>query len=119
VFSFGSLPFDVTEVTLEVRDFAGISNFSVNGGTPLQLGALGELPANVAPGITAVLVPDRTDPRRLTVVSQAGTSINRFLIGGQELAIDNVTAVPEPTTMLLLALGAAGLVRSRRRSRRA
>lgn len=115
-FTFTGLAFDVTSVTLEVRDFGGISNFSVNGAAPLQLDALGDIPAIVAPGISATLLPDRDDPQRIQLFSQPGVAIERFLIGGQELALDNVTAVPEPTSLLLLGLATAAVVRSRRRS---
>lgn len=119
VFSFEDLAFDVTSVTLEVRDFGGIANFAINGGVPLQLAALEDLPRGIAPGFTAVLLPETSDPRRITIFSDSGEPIRRFLIGGQELGIDNITAIPEPTSLVLLGIATAGLLGSRRRSKRA
>jgi hypothetical protein len=103
-FDLLSLPFNVTEVTLDYQEFGGSDNFAVNGGSIYELAALTDLPVNVAPGVTAAVTPDT-----ITLTGK----IDTFLIGGQELAIDNITAVPEPTSLALLALGAA-LLRRRR-----
>ena len=106
-FDFTSLPFDVTIVTLEFLDFGvvGGTNISANNGTRFSLDTV---PTNIAPGVTASIEND--------LITMTG-SIDRLLIGGQELAIDNVTALPEPTTALLLGL-TTGLLALRRRSRR-
>lgn len=115
-FDFTDLLFTVDTVTFEVREFSPGSNFSVNGATPFELDRLGDIPAIVAQGITATLLPDPQHVERITLASHDGTPIDRFLIGGYELAIDNVAAVPEPATFGLLALaGAAAMRRGRPR----
>ena len=65
-----------------------------------------DLPANVAPGVSALVTGD--------MITLTGV-VNRFQIGGQELAIDTIVAVPEPATLGLLGLGAATLMLRRRR----
>lgn len=112
LFDFSNADFDVDFVSLEFQEFGGVSNFAVNGVLneyPLIDGAggLSQIPTNVAPGVTAVVNED-------TIILMG--SIDSFLIGGQELGIDNVIVVPEPLALTLLAIGvgAAGL---RRRAR--
>ncbi|MDO8629321.1 MAG: PEP-CTERM sorting domain-containing protein, partial [Phycisphaerales bacterium] len=62
----------------------------------------------IAPGVTASADSDS--------ITLSG-SVSRFLIGGQELAIDNIIAVPEPTCLALLGIGGLVLLRRVRRSR--
>jgi len=111
LFDFSPLRFDVDFVSLDFLDFGGASNFSVNGGTPFILDPLSNLPADVAPGVSATV----TGGSRIELAS-VGTNITSLLIGGQELVIDNVSAIPEPGTILLLLAGAALLVRRKSRA---
>lgn len=93
----------INDVTIEYHEFGGVNNFSVNGGSILELPAMTSMPMNVAPGVTATVDEDS--------IHLSGP-ISSFLIGGQELAIDNVVAIPEPTCLVLLAVGlGAGLLR--------
>jgi len=108
-FDFASLGFDVTEVTLDYQEFGGTDNFAVNGGTIFELAAMTNLPFDVAPGVTASVTTDQ--------VNLVG-DIDSFLIGGQELGIDNITAIPEPATLALLGLGTAALLARRTRRTR-
>ena len=103
-FDFSDLNFDVNLVTLEFMEFGGADNFAVNDHTIYELASLMEIPTDVAPGVIAFVAGET-----ITLLG----AIQSFQIGGQELAIDNVMAVPEPATALLLALG--GLVAVRRR----
>ncbi len=101
-FDFAGVGFNVTIVTLEYQEFGGADNFAVNDYTLYELGPLTDLPVNVAPGVTASV-----DGGAITLTGL----IESFQIGGQELAIDNITAIPEPTSILLLGLGSALLHR--------
>jgi len=105
LFDFSMLRFDVDFVTLEFIDFGGTSNVSVNGAPIFILDPLSSIPSAVAPGVSASVIGGT----RLAFVA-TGTTIDSLLIGGQELVIDNVTAIPEPATFLLLLAGAACLV---------
>ena len=107
-FDFASLGFDVTEVTLDYQEFGGADNFAVNDDTIFELAVMTDLPVNVAPGVTALVTGD--------LITLTG-AIDSFQIGGQELGIDNITAIPEPTTVALLGLG--GTLLFGRRIRRA
>jgi hypothetical protein len=104
-FDFSNLAFPVTQVTFEYERFGGSENFAVNDGTILELN-ITNLPSDLGSGVTASV-----DNGLITLSGP----IDSFLIGGQELAIDNVSAVPEPTTLLLLGTAGA-LVLGRRRS---
>ena len=103
-FDFSRLGFNVTQVTLEFLEFGGSSLFSVNGFPALALPS-GEDPLEIAPDVFA------TDEEGLLVLVG---DIDYFYIGGQELSIDNVAALPEPTAAVLLGVGAAWLLQRRR-----
>lgn len=100
----------VNSVSIDYRDLGGVSNFAVNGGSIIELPAMANLPANVAPGVTATVDSDS--------ITLSG-SITNFLIGGQELAIDNIVAVPEPTCLAFLAMGIGAALTHRRAAKRA
>lgn len=96
----------INSVMIEYHEFGGVNNFSVNGNSILELPAMTSMPMNVAPGVMAMVDEDS--------IHLTG-SITSFLIGGQELAIDNVVAVPEPACLALLVAGTAvGFFRRRR-----
>lgn len=93
----------INSVTIEYHEFGGANNFAVNGGAIIELPSMGNLPMNVAPGVMAMVDADS--------IHLSG-AITSFLIGGQELAIDNIVAVPEPASLLLFGAGiAAGVLR--------
>lgn len=95
LFDFSELAFDVTMVTLDFQDIAGIvggTNLSANGATLFDLT---DLPVGLALGVTAAI-----DGSQIVLTGD----IDRFLIGGQELVIDNIVAIPEPTSLVLLGL---------------
>ncbi len=105
-FDLTALPFNVNSLTLQYSELGGEDNFAVNGSSILQLPDLTNIPVNVAPGVTALV-----DGGRITLTGD----IDRVLIGGQELSVDTVVAVPEPTSLLLLGAGGAILLRRLRR----
>ncbi len=109
VFDFAEVGFDVGLVTFEFRDFGGSSNFAVNGAAMYIIDPLADLPSDVAPGITASVDGD------LVTITGETTEIFDVLVGGQELVIDNITALPDPSAGLLLAFGTALLYRRSRR----
>ncbi len=106
-FDVSNLGFPVNRVTIEYHEFGGADNFSVNGGALIELPALTSLPINVGSGVTAAV-----DSSSITL----NGAISRFVIGGQELAIDNIIAVPEPATLALLLGGGISLLRRTKRS---
>jgi hypothetical protein len=110
LFDLTALPFNVSSLTLQYSELGGEDNFAVNGGSILQLPNITNIPVNVAPGVTALV-----DGGRITLTG----GIDRVLIGGQELSVDTVVAVPEPTSLLLLGTGGALLLRRLRRPARA
>ena len=109
LFDFSALGFDVERVTLDVRDLGGTSNIAVNGSALHILDPLSDLPTDVAPGVTALMADDR-----LTLVGET-TALLSLRIGGQELIIDNVRAVPEPAVGALMTWGMIWLLGRRRK----
>ncbi len=106
-FEFGNVGFPVTQVSFEYVEAGGQNNFAVNGGALIQLNPLSTLPSNIAPSVTASV-----EDGVVTLIGE----IDSFLIGGQELGIDNIVAVPEPATLTLLtACGLSMLRRFRRK----
>lgn len=101
-FQFSSLPFDVTEASFDYQDFGGTSNVGVNG-VVVEINDFSALPAIIA-GVNLTVTA--------TTVTFTG-AINGLIIGGQELWIDNIRAVPTPGATALLGLG--GLLAARRK----
>jgi len=108
VFTFGGLGFDVTQLSFDFVEFGGGVNFSVNGGSILELDSLSALPADLGGGVSGDI-----SGGVLTLTAPA-SPITSLRIGGQELVIDNLAVIPEPATTLLLVFGATVLWRQRR-----
>jgi len=104
VFDFSGVPFEIDEVTFEYREFGGLASLSVNGFSAVSVESLVDLPVSVAPGIQATV-----DSVRITLSGP----VNMVQIGGQELVVDTVVAVPEPATLLLLGAGVLAIIRRR------
>ncbi len=109
-FDFSDLSSDVTNVSLDFIDFGGRVNFGVNSETIIQVDDLSDVPSSISNGIFVTVADGR-----LTLTTDELHQIQRFTIGGQELVIDNVAAVPEPSSVALLLAGCVALVRRRRR----
>ncbi|RME41940.1 MAG: PEP-CTERM sorting domain-containing protein [Planctomycetota bacterium] len=107
-FDFSDVGFPVTGVSLEFQEFGGADNFAVNDGSVLVLNSLTDLPTDIAPGVTATV-----DGGVITLTGP----VSSFQIGGQELAVDTIVAVPEPATLALLILGGGWLAMRRRLNR--
>jgi len=99
LFDFSHVGFNVDWVTLEFGDFGGGSNFTVNNQTLHIVDPLSDIPFDVAPGITA------TFDQGMIMITGVTENINSLLIGGQELVIDNVVAIPEPASGILIFAG--------------
>lgn len=97
----------IDQVTIDYWEFGGTSNLMVNDQTLHVLTTISSLPTGVAPGVTALVTGE--------MIHLSGP-ITSLQIGGQELSIDNIVAVPEPTTLLLLGGGLAAVL-TRRLSR--
>jgi len=111
VFNFAAVGFDVSEVTFDYGNLGGIVNFAVNGGPivePDYLTLLPDGPGELAADVTATVLGDTFSG----VVTLTGP-VAELLVGGEELYIDNVTALPEPTALFLLGLGGAALIHRR------
>lgn len=92
-FDFSKLAFEATLITIEFCQYGGNVNIAVNGETLHQLDRVEDLPRQVAKGVTATIADG--------VITLAG-AVTDLLVGGQELSIDNVTAVSD---CILSALG--------------
>ena len=104
-FDFTKLGFDVNLVTIEFMEFGGQSNLAANDDAIHEVALLEEIHGTiVAPNVAATISDG--------LLTLSG-DIESVRVGGQELVIDNITAVPEPAALGLLTLGAAALVRRR------
>lgn len=104
---FRNIGFEVDQVSVEFVELGPLNNFRVNDAALFELASLAFMPAAIAPGVTATVADG--------VITLSGP-VDMVLIGGQELAIDNILAVPEPTTWLLFAAGSCALLGCRRRA---
>jgi len=102
--------FDVDMLRLQYAEFSGVANLMVNGETLYIVDLLTQVPESVAGG---VMLSIETEPSTLLSVLTLTGPINTFEIGGQEVSIDNVSFVPEPTSLLLLLAGVAMIRRPR------
>ena len=98
-FDFTKLGFEVNLVTIEFMEFGGQSNLAANNDAIHEVELLHQIHGTiVAPNVFATI-----SDGLLTLTGD----IESVRIGGQELVIDNVTAIPEPATVGLLTLAAA------------
>ena len=88
LFDFSELSASVTSVCFDFGDGGGEENLSVNGEPILVLNNFGEAPTEIAPGVTLEIEYDNTNFPTGTICL-TGT-IETLLIGGQELALDNI-----------------------------
>jgi len=88
-FDFTGLATPVTHLTVAFADGGGTENIAVNG-YPTWAGSILSAPADIAPGVTLTVVPG--------LIELVGP-IQSLRIAGQEFAIDNVIAVPAPSSI--------------------
>ena len=115
VADFTSLSFAVEVVTFEFLEFGGWINLGANGQVPLQRRHLVDLPLILTTDIQASV-----QGNLMTIRAINNAAIEQLLVGGQELVLDNIVALPDPTTVTLLGIGFAFLTstgRSRRSAR--
>lgn len=107
-FDFTGLASPITKVSIEFADQGGTENFDIND---LGLQVVGDLVDYVAPAGFMVNVNfveiDFTDVGTVEVMALPGNTIESITIGGQEFAVDNLEAVPEPVSAVMLLAGIA------------
>ena len=95
LFDLQNLGFPVKKVTLSYLDLGGYENLAVNA-SGIYRGQIAAAPAllgNSNVSVTSVATPPPVNGRTGTVTI-IGSEIKTFMIGGQELWIDNVCAHP-------------------------
>ena len=108
----------VDEITLDYGAYGGDLNLNINIGKGGWIGGpyFTDLDGTTLNGalisVTGVAVPAGMEG----TITITGV-IDSFSIGGQELVIDNVSFVPEPTSLILLLTAGPVLLRSRRKTR--
>jgi len=103
-FNFGG---PVSDITFQFMDGGGNLNIEINNDFR-NISDLGDIDGLIVGGTSVVLV-GTTNLGTLHI----NGAVTSFSVGGQELNIDNVTYVPEPTTLCILGLGSL-LIRKRR-----
>lgn len=117
-FGFADVGFEVNRVTLEFHEFGGMTNFAVNDSPIRQLATLSDIPLHVAAGVDATVGTVNVDgPVELGLITLTG-AIDSVRIGGAEVLIDNIVAVPEPGMMALFGFGAVAVFAGARRRAR-
>lgn len=103
-----------TSVTVGFHHFDGTLNLRVNNETLWNnFSDFNDLPSEVANGIELTV-----EDNLLTLTATDGTpGIRSLWIGGQELTIDDINAVPEPSVLVLMGIGAGGLAIRRWKAR--
>ncbi|HOX25752.1 MAG TPA: hypothetical protein PLL30_10715 [Candidatus Krumholzibacteria bacterium] len=87
-FDLSGLGIVVTTVTFHWLDLGGFENLRVNG-APLYVGELDLAPAAIAPGV-AYSVMEVAVPGGKKGISRLVGHVDRFTVGGQEFAIDEI-----------------------------
>lgn len=113
--SFGGNP--PTQVSFQFQEFGGESNFAVNGSAIQEPAGLINLNGATIGGASVSVTQSPITGGVEGVVTVSGTEIDSLLFGGQEVAIDNVEAVPEPASLALLGVGGLALLKRRRHAR--
>jgi len=121
-FDLTNAGFDVTFLSFEYADAGGDENFDINMTGRQEVSAFSALAPipNFSVSVTATPFGGGVEGV-VEITASPGNRIENVLIGGQELTIDNLRFVPEPSSLVLLALGviAVGWIpRSRNRKRR-
>lgn len=94
-FDFENLPETATSLCIDFVDGGGEENISVNGEPVLVLHEFADAPAEIAPGVTLELIQDNNTDFPAGTLCLTG-EIHTLLLGGQELAIDNVCFETQP-----------------------
>lgn len=100
----------MTEVSLLLGDYGGNCNLEVNGDF-INFGYFDDIHGTTLGGCSISVVNGGYNEQGGVTISG---SIDSFKVGGQEFWIDEITCVPEPTTMTLLGLAGATLLRRRK-----
>ena len=109
-FDFGAA---IPGLTIDFGEYGGNLNVDLNGDFR-NFENFDEIDGLILGGVQVTATGPGAAGVGLGYLAFDGT-INSFAIGGQELWIDNVTVVPEPTTLALLAMAAVA-IRPRRRT---
>jgi hypothetical protein len=96
-FDFTGLPYAVTYVSIEYVNAGGNENIGVNG-QPVHYDLISTAPAAIAPGVT---LSTSMNPNTSVWTMELTGAVTSVRIGGQEFALDNVYAIPEPTTAMM------------------
>jgi len=108
-FNFGAA---IAGLTIDFGEYGGNLNVDVNGDFR-NFENFDEISGLIVGGVEVTATGPGAAGQGLGDLTFDGT-INSFAIGGQEFWIDNVTVVPEPTTLALLT-SVALMIRPRRR----
>ncbi len=92
-FDFSGLPFVPTAVEFQFRDSGGNENLSVNG-SEVYPAELIDAPSPIGGVSWSWIDPEADGTAVGTLKGTVERAINRFLIGGQEFALDGVCAYP-------------------------
>jgi len=107
-FDFTSLGFAVNSVTVLILAQGGIENLGVNGSAP-YVGGINGAPATLGGAAVSITPQTAQTPGKITITG----AIQSFRLGGQEFALDTITATPAPGVPTAVLF--AGVVALRRR----
>lgn len=93
---------NVRKVSFDYAELGGTNNFEINS-TGLQLFA--DFPALASPaGFNVQVVPITAEEGRVAIEAVGADPIRFLRLSGQELSLDNITAVPEPSSVLWIGM---------------